>query len=183
MTDLNVVFSISYLIWIWLILVWRHLLTTGIQKAFWWRPQTHGPVWIGMTIHTVHVQGTIKIGVFGGDTSTRNTVIQKNSGRGISSSHMKIVRSSTGSGGGDPYCTLWIFANLGSAEKFLNPDPDPFALVLVQFADPDLVRIRHCAHFMFSWFFWQVRIRGSGSGFASHSGSFWKILTKVFLSN
>jgi hypothetical protein len=60
-------------------------------------------------------------------------------------------------------------------KKFLSPDlgnriRTPFLLFLVKLVDPDHVRIRNYMHFGFWWIFWRVRIRGSGSGFASYSG-------------
>ncbi len=169
MTDLNVVFSISYLIniWrIWQISVWQHLLTTGIQKPFWCRPQKHGPGWIGITIHIVHVQGALKMVVFGGDGLTRNTIILEKfrtwyfvSTRWLKfdPSH-KIVWSSTGSRGGDPYCTVRILRQSRVFIKILesesgNPDPDPFALLLVQFADLYHIWIQNYVLFALRWIF------------------------------
>ncbi len=58
---------------------------------------------------------------------------------------------------------------------FGNPNPDAFALLLVQFADPDHVRIRNYLHFAFRWLFLmdpdpriQIRVRVSPNSFGKN---------------
>jgi hypothetical protein len=137
-------------------LVWWHLLTTGIQKAFWCHPQTHGPS--ELTDHPYHTRsGDHKNGgVWGRLTHTKYRYPRKFRKWYFVSpdtwklypSHMKIVWGSAGSGGGDPYHTVRILCESGVRKQILesglgNLNANSFALLLVQFADPDHVRIRN----------------------------------------
>ncbi len=100
-------------------------------------------------------------------------------------SHMKIVWSSTGSGGGDPYHAVWILCESGVRIKILE-SRSGITLSLVHFADPDHVRIRitsgsgNISILHFNGFltgpYPKIRI-----WFAAPSGSFRKFLTTVFL--
>jgi hypothetical protein len=126
--------------------------------------------------------GDHKIVVFGGDGPVkswklRTCYFESNRCLKLYPSHMKIVWSSTGSGGGDPYRMVRIPCESGVLIKILESELgnlNPYSSTLLFSAlrrsrsppNPELYAFRVLMNF------WRVRIWGSR--FTSYSGSFRK---------
>ncbi len=96
--------------------------------------------------------------------------------------HTPILFEALGSRGGDPYHTVQILYESGVRIKirgsgFKNLYPHSFALLLIQFGDPDHFRLDPVLYaFRVLKIFLLVWIRGSGPGFAPHSAALFKDL-------